>query len=185
MSGTAQGKQILIEMEKLMLFDQSSASKWPRVTIFVEQAGGVDQYQDEAVIVYPNGRTWSIGRSQNAPVAPEVVDALYQCMTAVLVKDPNAPTGYASRDVLRYPFRILDAESVRIYDKWKKALLVLSTVVTETRPRTGDNGKVIHDLLARYLPEDMVKDGAEIVEWARGEIDKQKSVAVDLRAAAA
>lgn len=185
MTATAQGKQLLVELETLMLFDQSQASKWPRVTIYVEQAGGVDQYQDEAVIVYPNGRTWNIGRSANAPVAPEVVDALYQCMSAVMVKDAAAATGYSPRDVLRYPFRIVDAGSVNVYEKWKKALDVLRSVITDTREKPVRDGKRLFEVLARYLPEERIPEAAEILEWVKGELGKQKAEAAEHRANAA
>lgn len=177
-------KYLVKELDKLMLFDQSQSSKWPRVTIYIEQAGGVDTFQDENVLIYPNGRTWNIARSINAPVAPEVVDALYQCMGAVMVKDATAATGHASRDVLRYPFRIVDAESITNYDKWKKALEIMRTVQTDTRTREVQ-GKIVHEVVARYLPEDQVEDAMAMVAWATSENERKSVEAQGMRKDAA
>lgn len=175
----------LAALEKVMLFDQSQSSKWPRITIYVEQGGGVDQFQDETVLVYPNGRTYDIARSANAKVPPEVVDALYLCLSGRQVKDPKAATGYSTVDVLRFPFRMVDADSVRRYDKWKNALEILRTVVTETRSKPLPDGKVVHEVTARYLPDEILPKAAEILEWLDAEAEKDKEVAADKSANAA
>lgn len=178
------GKRILEELEKVVYFDQSQSSSWPRVTIFVE-AGGTDSYQDDSFQIYPNGRTYNVQRSAQAPVPPEVVDALRLCMTSLMMKDATAPTGYASRDVLRFPFRVVDAQSARRHDQWKATLEVLRVIVTKTRKTIQADGKVVHEVIDRYLPDEVIEQAQALLEYVKFEIDQEKAKAAELRQAVA
>lgn len=174
--GAAIGKVALKELEEMMLFDQSQSSKWPKVTIYVEAGGG----DDDAIQIWPNGRPWNIQRSFNVAVAPEVVDILHNCMTAVMVKDPNANGGYVSRDVLKFPFRVVDSQSQRRYDQWKWASDALRHVVTETKIKEV-NGKNVFEITNRYLTEEYAEKAVELTAWAQAEKAKETAHAADLR----
>lgn len=179
------GEAVYKALSDLMEFDQSKSSSWPRITILVE-AGGADQYQDESVTVYPNGRTYNIQRSVNAPVPPEVVDALQSAVTAIMVQDKNAATGYSPRDMLRFPYRIVDSASQLRYSSWKKGQDVLRHVVTETRAKPSPDGKkMVYEVISRYLPDEKLAEASEIINWAREENAKEGEKAAALRAAVA
>lgn len=176
----------LKRLDELMLFDQSKSSDWPRITIFVD-SGGIDVagQQDTSITVYPNGRPYVIERSTEAAVPPEVVDALYQCKTAVMVKDPNAGTGYSSRDVMRWPFRISDPESQVRYDAWKRALDIVRYAQSDTSMRVLENGKTVYTLLKRYLPSEQVVPARAMIRWVESAKERERTKAAELRAAAA
>ena len=179
----SQAKVALDNLEALVLFESSNSSGWPRITIYMEAS------EDDAVLqVFPNGRTWNIQRSSDAVVSPEVVDVLSQAKTAVMVKDANAANGYVSRDVLRFPFRIVDSQSQLRYNSWKEALEVLRTVVTETKKtnaQTPSGMRTIHEVTKRYLPDEAVEKALKLIEWANQENAAEKERVAEAKAAAA
>lgn len=179
------GKTLLRDLEALMLFDQSQSSKWPRITMYIESSGAVEADNEAPLIVYPNGRTYSLERASDVVVPPEVIDALTAAMSARMVADKNSGSGYTSKDVMRFPFRVTDARSQKRYDMWKAALEVLRVVVTETRKKNLPDGKVMHETIARYLPTEQAETGREILDWANAELQAEKDKAVENRAAAA
>ena len=181
----AKSKTVLIELESLVLFDQSQSSKWPRVTINIDSSGAVVIDNEATLIVYPNGRTYSLERAVDIPLPPEVIDALQAAITARMVRDKGG-NGYVPKDVMRFPFRVVDAMSQRRYDQWKNALEVLRVVVTETKKtRHHTMEKDVYTVIARYLPEEVVAKARDIIVWANNEIQAEKDKAVELRAAAA
>lgn len=179
------GKTLLRDLEALMLFDQSQSSKWPRVTLYIESSGAVEADNEAALVVYPNGRPYNLERASDVVVPPEVIDALTAAMTARMVADKGAGNGYTSKDVMRFPFRVIDARSQKRYDMWKAALDVMRVVVTETRRKQLPEGKFIYDTIARYIPVERVDEAREILDWANAEVKDEQEKAVENRAAAA
>lgn len=181
----ADGKSILRDLESLMSFDQSQSSKWPRVTVYIESSGAVEADNEAALVVYPNGRPYNLERASDVVVPPEVIDALTAAMTARMVADKAAGNGYTSKDVMRFPFRVLDARSQKRYDMWKKALEVVRLVVTETRKKGLPDGKFMHETIARYLPGDKLGEAREVLDWANAELQDEKQKAAENQAAVA
>jgi hypothetical protein len=178
--------ELLKGLDALMEFDQSQSSKWPRVTVWIEPSGAIESDNEAALIVYPNGRPYNLERARDVLVPPEVLDALHAAMTARMVQSQNAANGYASKDVMRFPFRVTDAASQKRYDQWKAALEVVRVVVTETKKTIlRDQGKVIHEVVRRYLPDEQIERARSILEWANNELQAEKDKAAELRAAAA
>lgn len=184
--GATDGKALLKELEALMLFDQSSSSKWPRVTVYIESSGAVEADNDSALMVYPNGRPYNLERAADVAVPPEVIDALQAALTARMVKSKDSGSGYASKDVMRFPFRVLDAKSQRRYDKWKEALEVLRYTVTETKKKRHPTlDKDVYETISRYVPEEKIEKAREVMAWVKIEIDSEKIEADEIKREAA
>lgn len=181
------GKTLLKDLEDIMLFDQSTPSKWPRIAIYVESSGAVESDNDAALMVYPNGRTYSLERAHDVVVPPEVIDALHAAQTARMVPSKQSSgIGYESKNVMRFPFRVIDGPSQKRYDKWKEALDVLRYVVTETKKkRHATLDKDVYEVTARYIPSEFIDKARDLVQWARDEVQFEKDRAAELRAAAA
>jgi hypothetical protein len=106
---------------KVRTANVSGASTDLRVTININESDD-SQDADNEVPVQVNGRAYQIKRGQDVAVPPEVVVALENAVVdkAIPMKDENGMTrGFTLRPAKRFPFRIVDEQSMAILKAWK------------------------------------------------------------------
>ena len=104
----------------------SSASTKDRVVININEAQ--NPFDPIDVPVQVNGRSYQIRRGVDVGVPPEVVHVLENAeigRAKQKMDDRGMPAGVEFVPTRRFPFRIVDSESMRVYNAWVKASLDL------------------------------------------------------------
>jgi len=110
---------------KIRTANVSGASTDKRVVININESED-SQDADNEVPVQVNGRAYQIKRGVDVSVPPEVVVALENAVVdkAIPFKDESGMTrGFTLRPSKRFPFRVVDEESMSILKHWKNESL--------------------------------------------------------------
>jgi len=106
---------------KVRTANVSGASTDRRVVININESED-SQDADNEVPVQVNGRAYQIKRGVDVAVPPEVVVALENAVVdrAIPLKDETGMTrGFTLRPSKRFPFRVVDEDSMLILKQWK------------------------------------------------------------------
>lgn len=104
----------------------SSASTKDRVTININEAQ--NPFDPVDVQVQVNGRMYQIKRGVDVGVPPEVVHALDNAeigRARQKIDEKGMPAGVEFTPAKRFPYRIVDADSMQLYKAWLQASLDL------------------------------------------------------------
>lgn len=116
----------------------SQASTDRRVVININES---DDPQDlNEVPVQVNGRAYQIQRGRDVPVPPEVVVALENAVIdkAIPMKDDTGIIrGFTLRPTKRFPFRIVDEDSMKLLSAWKAESLTRRDAEIEAQREAG------------------------------------------------